>query len=332
MLQRFASTPRRDLPELVGELKRRAWNLGRFTVERHLMRRRFIERRIYDYRLLLDGDDPGICRQLIRLGRREAEQRFIVHNTLRPGMRVLDLGANVGYYTVMMARLAGPLGHVYAVEPHPANFRLLEANVALNGIKGRTTLQHVAIGTRDGVQPLWATDHSNWHSFHKPEIDLKLEWLRKYQRKVVGHIDVETRTLDSYLADKPPIDYLRMDLEGYEIEILRNLPANRPHVLFETHPEFYARGGEDMRAVLEDLCLRRGFQIHLLVSDFDAGTPEYPDIEPARAVFERKGYGDENVVARFRSRSVYSNLRQDDAIDLICRAEQVNAALLGPAD
>jgi len=332
MLQRIVSTRRRDIPALVGELNRRAWNLGRFTLERHLMRRRFIERRIYDYRLLLDGDDPGICRQLIRLGRREAEQRFIVHRTLRPGMRVLDLGANVGYYTVMMARLVGGSGHVYAVEPHPSNFQLLQANVALNEIEARTTLQRLAIGTCDGTQPLWATDHSNWHSFHEPVIDASVEWLRKYQRNVVGHIDVATRTLGSFLADKPPIDFLRMDLEGYEIEILRSLPDNRPHVLFETHPEFYDRGGEDLRAVLEDLCTHRGFDIKLLVSDFDSGTPQYPDIEPARAVFERRGYGEANVVARFYSRSVYSNIRQADAIDLICHAEQVNAALLGPAD
>jgi len=332
MLQRITSTPRRDLPALVTELNRRAWNLGRFTVERHLLRRRFVERRIYDYRLLLDGDDPGICRQLIRRGRREAEQRFIVHNTLRSGQRVLDLGANVGYYTVMMARIVGPHGHVYAVEPHPANFQLLQANVALNGIEDRTSLQPIAIGASDGLQPLWATDHSNWHSFHKPTLDAHEPWLHKYQRKVMGHLDVETRTLDTYLADKPPIDFLRMDLEGYEVEILRGLPdRHSPHVLFETHPEFYDHGGEDMRKVLEELCARRGYCIKLLVSDFDSGTAAYPDIEPARAVFERRGYGDAHVVAHFRSRSIYSGVRTDDAIELICRAEQVNAALLAPS-
>jgi FkbM family methyltransferase len=329
MLRHYGNT-RRNFPELVGELRRRAWNLSRFALERHVMRRRFIERRIYDYRLMLDGDDPGICRQLIRLGGREAEQRFIVHNTLRPGMRVLDVGANVGYYTVMMAKLVGAQGHVYAVEPYPANFGLLQSNVALNGIADRTTLEPIALGAHDGLQPLWTTDHSNWHSFHKPVIDAKQPWLRKYRRKVVGHTNVEMRTLATYLAGKPPIDFLRMDLEGYEIEILRNLPQNRPHVLFETHPEFYERRGEALRAVLEELCFRRGYYVKWLVSDFDHGTPEYPDIEPARAVFERRGYGEAHVIARFRSRSVYSSVRQPDAIDLICRAEQVNAALLAP--
>ena len=84
---------------------------------------------------MLDSDDPGISRQLLRYGAREPEQKFIIESTLKPGMVAFDLGANLGYYTVMMARLAGERGRVYAVEPFPDNFRLLGENVRRNRLK-----------------------------------------------------------------------------------------------------------------------------------------------------------------------------------------------------
>lgn len=329
--------PRRSAAELVGELRHRAGNLGSFALERYLLRRRYVERRVHDYRLVLDGADPGISRQLIRLGRREAEQKLIVERTLKPGMCALDLGANIGYYTVMMARIVGSAGHVYAVEPHPENFALLRQNVALNGIAERTDVQQIAIGRTAGWQPLLLTAHSNWHSFHRPSLHDGPAWQAKYRRCVTGSVDVQTRTLTEYLADLPPIDFLRMDLEGYEVEILRSIEelgarcAGRLHVLFETHPEFYGARDNDIRPVLDALCRRHGYRIEYLVSDHHFGWREHPEVEPGRFVFERRGYGASHILAQFRNRAVYTGVRSSDAIDLIASSEQVNAALLVPA-
>src|SRR6185369_10140974 len=52
---------------------------------------------------------------------------------IKPGQTVLDIGANIGYYTLIAAKLVGPTGKVYAFEPDPANFRLLKKNVEGNG-------------------------------------------------------------------------------------------------------------------------------------------------------------------------------------------------------
>jgi FkbM family methyltransferase len=329
--------PRRSAAEVVGNLCRRARNIGSFAVQRYVLRRRYVERSINGYRLLLDGDDPGISRQLIHLGKREAEQKYIVEHMLKPGMSVLDLGANVGYYTVMMARIVGTGGRVCAVEPHPGNFKLLEANVARNGIADRTDLRQIAIGRERGLRPLLLTEHSNWHSFVNPVVDPKLAWQAKYRRRIVGAIEVETHTLADYLEHEPPIDLLRMDLEGYEVEILRSIEeqgarwAGRLHVLFETHPEFYDPRHNDIRPVLEALCERHGYRIRHLVSDFHFGSREEADMEPGRAVFQRYGYGDGHIVALFRNRAIYAGIKTSDAIELIATREQVNAALLAPA-
>jgi FkbM family methyltransferase len=312
----------------LADISRRAWNLGRFALERHILGRRHLDRRIHDYRLLLDADDPGISRQLARLGSREPEQKFIVERLLKRGMTAFDLGANIGYYTVMMAGLVGETGRVYAVEPHPWNFELLSVNVSRNGMDERVALQRVAIARATGRETLLLSAKSNWHSLHRPVVDMRSPWRHKYARTVVGEIDVEARSLDDYLADKPAIDLIRMDLEGYEVEILSSLAARcarglpRPAVLFETHPEFYDTGGNDIWPVLEELCGVHGYEVRYLVSDDHDGS--------ATTMFRRHGVGADRIVAQFRRRAIYSGIDWPAAIELIAAHEQVHAALLAP--
>jgi FkbM family methyltransferase len=313
---------------VIADLPWRAWNLGRFALERHILRRRHLDRRIHDYRLLLDAEDPGISRQLARLGAREPEQKLIVERMLKRGMIAFDLGANIGYYTVMMAQLVGAAGRVYAVEPHPKNFELLRINVVRNGMGERVSLARLAIARTSGRERLLLSAKSNWHSLHRPAVDTRSGWRHKYAREVIGELDVNARSLDHYLADKPPIDLIRMDLEGYEVEILKGLAARcasgarRPAVLFETHPEFYEAGGNDVRPVLDELCRVHGYEVRYLVSDDHDGS--------ATTVFRRYGIGTDRIVAQFPRRAIYSGVDESAAIELIAAHEQVHAALLAP--
>ena len=146
---------------------------------------------------------------------------------------------------------------------------------------------------------------------------------------------MQARSLATYLADKEPIDLLRMDLEGYEVEILRSvdeLPRSqtgRLKILFETHPEFYDPERNDMRAVLETCA-----------ADARTGSHgSFPIAITARDTCGRRvrtarirtyGYGATHIVQQFRNRAIYANLRTADAIELICTSECVHAALLAP--
>ena len=113
-------------------------------------------------------------------------------------------------------------------------------------------------------------EKSNWHSLHVPRLNPDIPWHAKYARAMTGSMPVRTRSLQTYLADKEPIDLLRMDLEGYEVEILRSVASlpraqtSRMRILFETHPEFYDPVRNDMRSVLEQLCGRHAFRIEYL--------------------------------------------------------------------
>jgi FkbM family methyltransferase len=323
--------------DLVEAFQRRARNLGSFAVQKYLLGRRYVERPINGFRLVLDSDDPGISRQLLYFGRREAEQKHLVEQLLKPGMTALDIGANIGYFTVMMARIVGSTGRVYAAEPHPGNVELLRTNVERNGVTDRTEVHELAISRTSGRQPLLLSEHSNWHSLFRPALNACLPWHDKYRRRVIGAIEVETQTLADYLRGKRPIDFLHMDIEGYEVEILRSIAdlagegSGRLHVLFETHPEFYDPHYNDIRPVLAELCGRHGYRVGYLVSDYEFGWREHPDVEPARGVFARQGYEPAKSAPHFRNRAIYTGLNTADAIELIASREQVHAALLVPA-
>jgi len=314
----------RPLGELLRRAARRGGNLGVLAWQRHVLGRRYFEKRIYDYRLVLDAEDPGISRQLIHLGERELEQKWVLERELEPGMRVFDLGANIGYYTVMMARRVGPAGRVHAVEPVPRNFELLSRNVSRNGLAERTELEQIAIAGTDGQRALLLSEKSNWHSFQPPAVDPAVPWKRSYAREMIGSLPVKTRALEGYLAERPPVDLIRMDLEGFEVEILQavlGLPSalsRNLRILFETHPEFYHPGNE-LRPVLEALC-RDGYTIKYLISDFHQ--------REGRALFERYGYGAGNMLHEGRARAIYTGLAARDAIDLICTSECVHAAFV----
>jgi FkbM family methyltransferase len=320
----------------------RAWSFGlrslrtiNIAVQRMLLRKRYFERRIHDYRLLLDSHDPGINRQLLQRGMREPEQRFILEAHLEPGMHAFDLGANIGYYTLMMARSVGARGCVYAVEPHPDNYALLSKNVARNETKN-VELENVAIDVVGGERALLIAERCNWHSFHDPIVTDEVSWKRHYQRTMKTAVMVRTRALATFLESKPRLDLLRMDLEGYEVEILSALAdvptslTRKLHILFETHPEFYHPHRHDIRSVLAFLHERHGYRVKYLVSDFQNGSRRHRHIEPGRVVFQRHGYGSKHIVKAFHNRAIYAGMELGDAVDLICTSENVHAAFLEP--
>jgi FkbM family methyltransferase len=325
----------RGVLQLLAEMARRGAQQSSLVLHRRVLRRRFIERQIHGYRLLLDADDPGISRHLLSRGAREAEQKFVIERVLKTGMTAFDLGANLGYYTVMMAGLVGENGRVYAVEPHPDNFRLLGENVRLNRL-ANVEIDNIAIGTADGEQELMISEKSNWHSLHVPVLDPGVSWQAKYARTFVGSMQVRTAALPTYLKGKEPVDLLRMDLEGYEVEILKSIansprsPRSRMRILFETHPEFYSPKRNDMRGTLEQLCERHGYRFEYLISDYHHGSRREPERESGRRVFEHFGYGAAHIVEQFRNRAVYANLRTADAIELVSSSECVHAALMSP--
>jgi FkbM family methyltransferase len=159
---------------------------------------------------------------------REKQKEFAA--AVRPGAVVYDVGANVGFYTLLAATLAGPQGRVYAFEPLPRNVRILTRHAALN----RLTNVHVfagAVSDRPGT--------ARFDQCALPEMG---------RLSASGGIEVLTFQLDDLLASGriPPPHVVKIDVEGAEWDVLRGARdvflRHRPTVLLATHgPEVHAR-------------------------------------------------------------------------------------------
>ena len=224
---------------------------------------------VNDYNLILKTDKKGldlkedsIFRQLALDGRRELEATKIIKQVIKPGDIICELGANIGYYAVLEAGIAGPEGIVYAIELEPHNIELLKRNIALNNLKN-IQAYHLAISDKNGEYPLYVTGSSNLHSMIKPS------------HGYFSTINTKTSTLDNFLADKKKITFLRMDIEGYEYYALRGMQKTlnenpklklfielhahliEPEKTIEILQMLKSHGFEILKAITHDNYLRR---------------------------------------------------------------------------
>ena len=152
-----------------------------------------------------------------------AERVYEQEYRLRRGDVVVDLGANVGAFSVWAARRVGDEGRVIAVEPAPANIERLKANIALNAITNCTVVpKGVWSGTETRSLFLGPAAGSN-----------------TLLAENMPAVDVQVDTLDNILSDHalPRVDFIKMDIEGAELEALGGmhgtLAANSVHLAIE---------------------------------------------------------------------------------------------------
>lgn len=144
----------------------------------------------------------------------EGGWRF-VSRFVTSGMTVLDIGANQGFYTILMAQKVGPRGKVIAFEPAPGEFSKLRWNVRINRCRN-VVPEPVALSSRDGLADMFVCldGFGSLSSLRRPAGDMK------------GRIkltQVPITTLDSYVRQKniASVDFMKIDAEGGELEILK---------------------------------------------------------------------------------------------------------------
>jgi FkbM family methyltransferase len=155
----------------------------------------------------------------------EPEVQRRLGELVRPGWVVWDVGASLGFFTLVLARLVGPAGQVVAFEPDPHAAGRLERHARANGF-ATITIKPVAVWSTPGPLPfgIAADDHGRVHAR-------------------VGEVDerVEAVTLDGALAELGPPRLVKIDVEGAEGEVLDGaaelLERHGPIVLCEVHLE-----------------------------------------------------------------------------------------------
>jgi FkbM family methyltransferase len=150
----------------------------------------------------------------------EPETLAALKKLTQPGFRVLDIGANIGFFSVQLSKWVGAEGIVLAIEPQTENFRLLESNVRANHLTN-VHLHHAAVGNRDGTASLFL---SNWNG-----------GMHRLYESVCCTSDTESvriTTVDSIVANQQ-IDLIKIDIEGYEffaLEGAKNCLQKNPHI------------------------------------------------------------------------------------------------------
>lgn len=180
---------------------------------------------------------------------------------VKPGDVVIDVGANVGVYTLLAAALLQGRGKVHSFEPTPRTYRLLKDNVQVNGFLelGMVELHQTAVTDQAGVARLWTFDRDCGQNtlFVDPQADKEIE--------------VKTTTLDEALKDEPHIDVVKIDAEGAEPLVFKGMAqiiGKNPgiKIILEFAPGHLRRAGFDPSVVLDSLTAS-GFTIRQINDD-----------------------------------------------------------------
>ena len=175
--------------------------------------------------------NPGQANAGYLLGTSEPEVQSALAALLRPGMTVYDVGANVGFLSVIAARLVGPAGRVVCFEPLPDNARQIEYNARLNGF-AHVAVRAEALGAADGTARFLLSAEPTWGA------------LASASPKVNGQVNeaaVPVRRLDGAVADAglPLPEVIKIDVEGAEADVLAGAAATlgeaRPILMIELH-------------------------------------------------------------------------------------------------
>jgi len=173
------------------------------------------------------------------LGWYEYRKRQSFEREIKPNSVFFDIGANVGYFSLLAAKLSKPKGHVYAFEPLPRNIKFIHKHIALNHLAKYISVIEAAVSDKNGSAhfDLGASTAMGHISYQ-------------------GQLEVQLVSLDElYSKDQIPApDYIKVDVEGAEYEVLngarRILQTRRPILFLDTH----ARSAHDKTvALLQEL-------------------------------------------------------------------------------
>lgn len=169
----------------------------------------------------------------------------LVERLLAPDQCFMDVGANVGAYSLLAARKVGSKGKVIAIEPLPSTTRALRTTIAINGISGIVDLHECALGAAKGQATLYAGATSG----HSSMLDPAESYVRGFEVSVVRGDDL----IGKY---KPSL--IKIDVEGWELEVVRGLEkfiakAKQIGIIVEFSPVHVRRKGLSVKAWVGEL-------------------------------------------------------------------------------
>ena len=183
-----------------------------------------------------------------------------IKNSIKTGDIVVDLGANIGYYTLIAAKLVGDKGKVFAFEPEPRNFEILKKNVEINGYHN-VILEQKAVSDIHEKINLYLSKGIGTHS------------IKSNKNTTMQTIQTESVRLDDYFSDlnlTDKINFIKIDVEGAEFRVLNGMniilkQSKHLKIFTEFARDLIIESGTEPKDMLE-LLFNNGFKI-LYVDD-----------------------------------------------------------------
>jgi FkbM family methyltransferase len=185
-------------------------------------------------KMFVIGDDVGFSPHMITEGYWEYWLTHYFAQNIKRGDIVLDIGANLGYYSILAGDLVGKEGKVVAVEPNPYVFSLLSKTVLHNGYSARTELHHFALATEEetGTRKFFVPANEPKNGTILPgDADLPAhEKMGQVMDIALGHLNPD---------DFERVDFIKIDVEGAELGVLQSLKPviekHRPKIVCEVN-------------------------------------------------------------------------------------------------
>ncbi len=183
----------------------------------------------------------------------EDDETETIRKNIKKRDVVLDIGANIGYYTLIAARIVGEEGKVFAFEPDPGNFSLLKKNVEANGYKNVVLVQKAVSDRTEKIKLFLNEDSNVGHSIYDAHDGKK-------------SISVYAITLDDFLKDAEKVDFIKMDIEGAEGKAFAGMAGvlkrnKRLKIVTEFSPMLLRGIGTDPKRYVE-LLQKSGFKVY----------------------------------------------------------------------
>ena len=190
--------------------------------------------RLPHVRIYVDMRDQGVGQKIYDFHEYEPTESAVIRRYLPRGGCMIDVGANIGYFTLLAAKLVGPSGQVIAIEPEEYNFGLLSRNVRINRLTSVATL-NVALGAEPGQ----ATIFKSAENFGDHRVGIPTASGERHGQVVrIERLDTIVRANKIRM-----IDFLKIDVQGYEHHVFRGMSS----ILYDCPPsavltEFWPHG------------------------------------------------------------------------------------------
>lgn len=240
----------------------------------------------------------------------EKETTEIFKKVVKEGDIVIDAGANIGYFSLLAARLVGPSGKVFAFEPEPKNYYYLQKNIKLNNYNQVSAFQK-AVSDRNGKTKLYICDYDTGH--HTINQYNGVEAYSRGRRTEEHSIEIETVTLDSFLEGKTDhIDIIKMDVEGAEALALagmdRILRTNKDLKMFiEFFPLLIENMGSSPGKFIRKLLQDYNFSIYVIPGEHDAPGGELKKINSVEDVMNFRKKEEDHINLFLKCNESYKN-------------------------